>query len=271
MQRANERLLWWSLSRLLAQSSNETATPLTALSIAIVSNSTIIQSSRYPRCAARRPGKASLLTARRTTNEQSYALAVWLPTDWLPCVAVAAVRPTEMRCESFRRRLVWAVPCSAAQRDAVQCSAVRCSAVRCDGPAGDGTNTSMIVMEIRQVTNEALLKASHPARALMATKASFVRHIAAMPPPGHTNTHTHTRAHTRTHAHKPFHVHSALAAATTAASERRTARADTFPADTRSSNGCTARIGVCSYRTVRSQSAAGWPDAARSACNRCVH
>ena len=118
---------------------------------------------------------------------------------WLPCVAVEAVRPTEMRCESFRRRLVWAVPCSAAQRSAMQCSAVRCSAVQCDGPAGDGTNTSMIVMEIRQVTNEALLKASHPARALMATKASFVRHIAAMPPPGHTNTHTH--AHARAHTH----------------------------------------------------------------------
>ena len=95
----------------------------------------------------------------------------------------------------------WFGPYRAAQRSAMQCSAVRCSAVRCDGPAGDGTNTSMIVMEIRQVTNEALLKASHPARALMATKASFVRHIAARPPPGHTN--THARAHTHTHTN-PF-------------------------------------------------------------------
>jgi hypothetical protein len=133
---------------------------------------------------------------------------------WLPCVAVEAVRPTEMRCESFRRRLVWAVPCSAAQRSAMQCSAVRCSAVRCDGPAGDGTNTNMIVMEIRQVTNEALLKASHPARALMATKASFFSHIAAMPPPGHTNTHTPTHARARTHTRAHAHTLIRLAACT---------------------------------------------------------
>jgi hypothetical protein len=60
------------------------------------------------------------------------------------------------------------------------CLFVGCVGPRCGSSgtalrrSGENVHTSMIVIEIRQVTNEALLKTMQPARVLVATKASAV-------------------------------------------------------------------------------------------------
>jgi hypothetical protein len=61
MQHEDEHLrAGWRPPHRSGGQSAATVSPLTALSIAIVSNSVVLQTTRYPRCAGRRPGNTSL-------------------------------------------------------------------------------------------------------------------------------------------------------------------------------------------------------------------
>jgi hypothetical protein len=152
MQHGNEQLLggcWRSLSR-PGRQSDATVSPLTALSIAIVSNSTVLQTTRYPRCAGRRPGAAGHCHCGRPCTVQ--------------CSAHSAIE-----CWKAMLRVECGLVClsAASGRAAVPAATALCR-------SGENVHTSMIVIEIRQVTNEALLKTMQPARVLVATKASAV-------------------------------------------------------------------------------------------------